>query len=174
MISRQPAITADRLARFEAKVVLISECACAIWIGGTNENGYGVFWNGERLEKAHRFALRASGVFVPDDADVCHTCDTPCCVNASHLMVGDAQLNVDDMWAKSRATVQRRRGTAQTQAKLNDLTADLIRAEYATGQWKQRDLAAVFGVSQSIVWKVIHGHNWFAPSGVIVEQGRGK
>jgi hypothetical protein len=83
---------------------------CWLWFAGSNEHGYGVFWNGSRLEKAHRFAYRAFVGSLADDADLCHRCDTPACVNPSHLFVGNALSNVTDMWAKSRATVQWRRG----------------------------------------------------------------
>lgn len=172
--TRQPKVTAERFARFEAKTMPVPFSGCVIWLAGTNEHGYGIFWNGERLEKAHRFALRAHGVILPDYADVCHKCDTPACVNPLHVFMGTAQANTDDMWAKSRATVQKRRGTAQTQAKLTDETADEIRRLWATGLYKQRDIAADFGVSQRAVWNVIHRKNWFAESGVVVEKGRGK
>lgn len=169
-----PPITADRLRRFFEKTVFIPPVACRVWIGGANEHGYGIFWNGERLEKAHRFALRAAGVYVPRDMDVLHSCDFPPCVNPEHFSVGTTQANVDDMWAKARATVQHRRGTAQTQAKLDDEKVARIRALWATGGWRQRDLAAEFGVSQSLVWRVIHWKNWKAPSGLLVERGRGR
>jgi hypothetical protein len=169
-----PPITLRRLRLFEEKVMPVPFSGCRVWLGGTNEHGYGVFWNGLRLEKAHRFALRAVGIDVPDDADVCHTCDVPCCVADNHLFVGDAQANVEDMWQKQRATVLRRRGTAQSQAKLDDAKAGEIRALWSSGSWKQRDIAAIFDVSQRLVWNVIHDRNWFAKSGVVVEKGRGK
>jgi len=147
---------------------------CVLWLAGTNEHGYGVFWNGVRLEKAHRFALRCSGIDPAADADVCHKCDTPACVNPQHLFVGATQDNVDDMWAKNRATVQYRRGTAQTQAKLDDVKAAEIRHLWARGGLKQRDIAVMYGVSQRAVWNVIHKLNWFAESGVVIERGRGR
>lgn len=174
MFHMQPAITDDRLRRFFEKTTPIPFCGCLVWLGGTNEHGYGVFWNGERLEKAHRFALRAAGVDLPDWLHVCHKCDTPPCVNPDHLFVGDALDNTADMWSKHRATVQKRRGTAQSQAKLTDDDAARIRRLWSTGRVKQRDLAAEFGVSQRLVWNVIHGKNWFADSGVIIEKGRGR
>lgn len=167
-------ISSDRRSRFARKVVKAGPAECWLWQAGVNEHGYGVFWNGERLEKAHRFALRAEGVRVDADADVCHTCDNPPCVNPSHLFVGTAQTNNDDMWNKARATVIRRRGTAQNQAKLTDEKAAEIRALWATGDWKQRDLADIYGVSQRLIWNVIHAKNWFAASGKIIEYGRGR
>jgi hypothetical protein len=167
-------ISADRIARFEAKCIPEPNSGCKLWFGGCNEHGYGVFWNGERLEKAHRFALRASGVSVADDQDVRHRCDTPACVEPSHLAAGSTQENVDDMWARSRATVQRRRGTAQTQAKLSDEAAVAIRAGYVPGVTKQRDIADLYGVSQRAIWNVLNGRNWTKPSGLEVVRGVGR
>lgn len=169
-----PLPTPHRLALFERKFIPEPNSGCWIWFGGVNEHGYGVFWNGERLEKAHRFSLRAAGVVVPHDADVCHTCDFPPCVNPEHLFVADAQANVDDMWRKRRATVQRRRGTAQGQAKLDDEIAARIRALYAAGILNQYELAAEYDVHQRTIWNVIHRRNWTASSGVVIERGRGK
>lgn len=169
-----PPPTSARIERFLAKTQDVQFCGCRIWLGGSNEHGYGVFWNGARLEKAHRFALRAEGVEVPDNADVLHKCDVPACVNPNHLFVGDAQANVEDMWKKSRATVRSMRGAAQAQAKLTDDKADEIRALWRTGRFRQRDLAAKYGVSQRLVWNVIHGKNWANPTGVVVQRGRGK
>ena len=162
------------LDRFWDKVDVRGADECWPWIGGKNEHGYGVFWNGERLEKAPRFSFRAF-VGVLARTQVCrHDCDNPACVNPAHLSSGMAQDNVDDMWARKRATVQMRRGTAQAQAKLTDAAAAEIRSRWAAGVEKQRDLAAEFGVSQRLVWNVIHGKNWFAPSGVILVRGVGK
>lgn len=170
-----PAPTVERFHRFEAKFIPEPNSGCWLWIGGVNEHGYGIFWNGNRLEKAHRFALRAYR--EPDldpEADVCHRCDNPACVNPDHLFAGDAQANTDDMWAKQRATVQRRIGTAQTQAKLDDQKADDIRHLYRTTPLTQYDIADLYGVSQSVIWAVVNKKRWSRPSGVIVETGRGR
>lgn len=170
-----PAPTTERFHRFEAKFIPEPNSGCWLWIGGVNEHGYGIFWNGNRLEKAHRFALRAYR--EPDldpEADVCHRCDNPACVNPEHLFVGDAQANVDDMWSKQRATVIIRRGTAQTQAKLSDEKVERIRYLYATSGITQYELADMFGVVQSTIWSAIHGKRWAKKSGVEIETGRGK
>ena len=166
--------TPERIARFMAKVDKRGEDQCWPWLGGGNEHGYGVFWNGERLEKAPRFSFRAF-VTVLARTQVCrHTCDNPACVNPAHLVAGTTQDNVNDMWSRKRATVQLRRGVSQTQAKLDDSAAAEIRAKWAAGGVKQRELAAEFGVSQRMIWNVIHGKNWFAPSGVVIVRGVGK
>ena len=169
-----PAPTQYRVARFMAKVKLGQTDECWTWTGGTNEHGYGVFWNGARLEKAHRFSLRASGVEVPADLDVMHSCDNPACVNPAHLKAGATLENVNDMWAKGRATVRYARGTAQPMAKLNDDKASEIRALYKAGGWKQRELAEVYGVSQRVIWNVVNLKTWRNESGVVYETGRRK
>ena len=170
-----PAPTADRIRRFQAKYIPEPNSGCWLWIGGVNEHGYGVFWNGLRLEKAHRFSLRVwNDPNLTQDEDVLHKCDTPACVNPSHLVAGSTQDNVDDMWAKSRATVQTRYGTSQTQAKLDWSKATEIRRLYAAGLYKQRDLAAVYDVAQSQIWKVVNFKGWTRPFGVEIERGRGK
>lgn len=167
-------MTLTRYQRFEQKFIPEPNSGCWIWIGGTNEHGYGIFWNGEKLEKAHRYSLKCSGVEVPDDVDVLHRCDFPPCVNHEHLYCGDALLNVTDMWDRKRATVQRRCGTAQTQAKLNDEKAAEIRGFYSLGLFNQYELADRYGVSQGCIWRVVNNKNWLKPSGVIVETGRGR
>lgn len=150
-------------------------CGCWLWIGGSNEHGYGIFWNGARLEKAHRFSLRAHREpNLPDDADVRHSCDMPACVNPEHLSAGTTLDNVTDMWARSRATVQIRTGTAQSQAKLDDQKVADIRRLYRTGLYRQCDLADDYGVAQSQIWKVVNHRGWKKPSGVELERGRGK
>lgn len=165
--------TAERIRRFEAKFMPEPMSGCWLWMAGSNEHGYGVFWNGERLEKAHRFSFRAyKGVLWRTD-DCRHVCDNPACVNPDHLLSGSAKDNTGDMWRRHRATVIYRRGTAQAQAKLNDDDAIAIRLLYSHGE-KQRDIASLFGVSQRLVWNVIHFRNWFSPSGITVERGRGR
>lgn len=168
-----PTQLSRRMRLFERKFVPEPNTGCSLWIGGVNEHDYGVFWNGYRLEKAHRFALRMSGVYVPDDADVCHTCDCPPCVNPDHLFVGDALANVRDMWAKSRATVLHHHGTAQSQAKLTDEKAAEIRRVYAAGLANQYELADTYGVSQKAIWRVVNNRGWLKPSGIAIERGRG-
>lgn len=166
--------TAARIARFEAKTIPEPNTGCLLWTGGINEHGYGVFWNGERLEKAHRFALRAAGVEVPTDLDVRHTCDTPGCVEAQHLVVGTTLENVADMWLRRRAAVQHRRGTMQVGAKLDDAKALQIRVMYAFQEANQYELAERYGVSQRTIWNVVNGRLWRHESGLVVRKGCGR
>jgi hypothetical protein len=98
-------------ARFESYVDKTSETVeryagigpCWLWTAQRNAKGYGVFSVRGRPRLAHRVAwsLENAGE-APRDRLVCHRCDNPRCVRASHLFLGTAQDNTDDMVAKGR------------------------------------------------------------------------
>jgi len=93
---------------------------CWVWTGDCFRGGYGrfSFWVGKRRVKSFRahiysFALhtkRYRGVLVRPKTTrssylVCHSCDTPGCVNPKHLWLGSQRQNVADMDAKGRRVV---------------------------------------------------------------------
>jgi len=76
---------------------------CIDWTGALDEFGYGLFrLDAQRIERAHRVALRSTGVAVNSADTVMHSCDRPCCVNPAHLSVGTRALNNADRDAKGR------------------------------------------------------------------------
>jgi hypothetical protein len=90
--------------RFWDKVSPEPNSGCWLWTGGL-ANGYAVIQRGKRGEgliKAHRLALTLSGVNVPDDLLVCHSCDVPLCVNPAHLYVGTQSDNMRDSHRRKR------------------------------------------------------------------------
>jgi hypothetical protein len=93
--------------RFRAKISTGDESECWPWTGEHDKDGYGLFRprkNKQRLHfRAHRVALALSGVAVPDKM-VLHTCDNPPCCNPTHLYLGDAKRNGEDMKNRGRST----------------------------------------------------------------------
>jgi len=63
--------------------------SCWLWKGSTNSKGYGRFFVAGRQVYAHRVAWSLAGRDAPRDRFICHTCDTPACVNPDHLILGD-------------------------------------------------------------------------------------
>lgn len=91
--------TNEPITRFLEKVVKTE--ACWYWTGAIASN-YGRFWDGEKIDNAHRYSYRYYRGKIPDSYVVMHLCDTPLCVNPGHLEVGTQKQNLQDMYAKGR------------------------------------------------------------------------
>jgi len=91
----------EREAAFWAKVAPANERGCRLWLAAKNPGGYGNFWDGTMMVKAQRYAWFLHHGTYPS-ADCCHECDTPACVEVSHLFDGTEQQNMDDMVMKGR------------------------------------------------------------------------
>lgn len=85
---------------------------------------------------------------------VCHSCDVRACVNPSHLWLGTAKDNIQDMWRKGRANV--RRGIAHHSAKLNEADVHAIRASLEAA----KSIAARMGITDSLVYQIRNQRIW--------------
>lgn len=78
--------------RFDVKVKKTS--GCHFWLAGTNPEGYGRFWNGERLVYAHRWAFERAFGPITEGLVLDHACNTPACVNPAHLRAVTFRENI--------------------------------------------------------------------------------
>lgn len=107
--------------RVSLQIVVRGECH--IFTGAKDSSGYGRIADSrfgpakKKLVRLHRAVWERDFGKIPDGMNVCHTCDTPACINPKHLFVGDQQANVRDMWSKGRAENLRRWGNANTKGK---------------------------------------------------------
>lgn len=74
---------------------------CLLFTGAT-AHGYGRIWDGTKPVGAHRLSYAIFKGPIPDGYHVCHTCDTPSCVEVSHLFAAPQRVNLADMRAKGR------------------------------------------------------------------------
>ncbi len=160
------------------------ECIC---FRGAMSSGYGRMWNGVSPEYVHRISYRINVGPIPEGKDVLHVCDVPSCWEPSHLWTGTHADNMADRDAKGRGGSWKLkgrkmgpsplRGTRHPKAKLTpDILAKIRQLAYApytelpkelragefwrNGQVKRTALAEYFGVSESLVTKVLSGKAW--------------
>jgi hypothetical protein len=123
--------------------------ACWLWEGCTNskknKHDYGLFiWKAKKIKFAH---VAAYEFFKGSrkELKVCHTCDTPSCVNPAHLWLGTQKQNIEDCSRKHRM-----------HEKLSVKDMKKIRKLYSTGKYSQYKLAIKFSVTQPEICLVVN------------------
>lgn len=77
--------------RFWAKVDRLASSpwwehnGCWPWIGSIDTTGYGGFWNGSKLARAHRWSYERFVGPIPEGLHIDHLCRNHRCVNPAHL-----------------------------------------------------------------------------------------
>lgn len=84
-----------------------AENGCLLWTGATAWHGYGkasiTVSDGRRIDcYAHRLSYEYFVGHIPDGLILRHSCDTPACVEPTHLTPGTMQENVQDMIERAR------------------------------------------------------------------------
>lgn len=145
---------------------------CWPWTGPVNEWGYGTITVDGRRQGTHRAAFFLANGRWPEP--ICrHTCDNPACCNPAHLIEGTHADNNRDMVERGRERhpvgsahgthtqpESRLYGTRNKSAKLVDAQVRAIRAAWATGAVRKKDLAKRYGVSEGAIYRIISRRGW--------------
>ena len=85
-------------SRFTSKFI-ISDTGCWLWTACTDPSGYGLYRDGKKLFKAHRFAFEDANGPIPEGLSVLHrnSCHTRNCVNPLHCYLGNQLDNMRDV-----------------------------------------------------------------------------
>ena len=144
--------------RFWPKVTKLGPDDCWLWTAKKDRRGYGLFsTNGPGEEcLAHRVSWTLYFGPVPNGSRVLHRCDVTACVNPSHLFLGSAQDNSDDMVRKGRSM----KGEKSPVRKLVEAEVKEIRRLYSTGEYSQQAIADVFKVNQTCVGFIVRRITW--------------
>lgn len=146
--------------------------ACRIWQGAKDKDGYGcASWSGKWF-RAHRLCWQEARGPIPAGMLVCHRCDTPACIEPSHLWLGSNAENTADRDAKHRTSrgvthaesfrespdwlQNHPRGSCHRNAKLTEKAVDAIRKDGRS----QRQIAAAYGVSQTTISLIKRRKQW--------------
>lgn len=130
--------------------------ACLLWAGKKNQGGYGEIQHGKRVWKVHRLMWTLIVGPVPDDVEVCHSCDTPACVRVDHLFLGTHLQNMRDMAEKGRGVPSGVMGERHGAAKLTEAVVRTIFADPRS----QALIAEQYGVAQSLVSQIKRKKVW--------------
>ncbi len=149
-----PVRVRDNVALFWSKVKKTENCW--LWTSTLNGSGYGIIYiRRGKPYGAHRFSFELHKGVIPEGMFVCHTCDTPACVNPEHLWVGTPAENSADMVRKNR----KERGSAHYMAKLTEADVVKIRRFVAEGK-TQTEVAQEFGVTSSLISAICRRKCW--------------
>jgi hypothetical protein len=75
---------------------------CWIWMGVRGAFGYGQMAWRKTTNRVHRLSYIAFIRPIPEGLSCLHHCDNRLCINPTHLHIGTAQDNTDDMVSRGR------------------------------------------------------------------------
>lgn len=104
--------------------------SCWLWTGASSQKGYGLLGPQYPERRAHRYSYAYFTGSIPEGYMVLHTCDNPRCVKPTHLKLGTAQDNTNDMVRKGRSKFNMNLGK-QHGFKLGNPGYGYRRAKYA-------------------------------------------
>ena len=129
-----------------------SATGCWMWTACVNTDGYGRLNVAGKMRLAHRISYKLHVGPIPEGLHVCHTCDTPGCVNPGHLFIGTPLDNHRDKVSKGRSTTGEKHGRSKLTE--NDIT--LIRQDTRT----TRELGALYNVHYSRISRIKRKETW--------------
>ena len=125
---------------------------CWLWQGAVGSTGYGVLTIEKRQHYAHRLSWEMHYGRIPDDKIICHHCDTPLCVNPTHLFLGVQADNIHDALRKGRM----RHGSLHPNAVLDEQQIQTI----LQSTLSSRQLAKLYHVSKTTILNIRNRVSW--------------
>lgn len=132
---------------------------CWEWTGAKDKMGYGRFWDGHTMLRAHQYSFSLKEGYVPNRLKrlvVRHRCHNPGCSNPAHLEVGTPKDNSGDMVKAGRQAYGEKNG----QAKLTKQQVNELRLLWETGKYTQKQLSEKYGISQPHVALIVNHKSW--------------
>ena len=129
---------------------------CVLFTGHRNHDGYGRIRLNSKLVFVHREVYKEHHGEIPANMCVCHTCDTPNCINPNHLFLGTHADNMRDRAKKGRYELE---GTKNPSAKLIESDILSIRALLDSG-FPYKHIAATYKVSVGLLEQIKSRRAW--------------
>lgn len=122
---------------------------CWIWDRSAGTTGRAQVWDGTKMRSAHRVLYEKEFDVSLDGKDLHHQCKQPLCVRPTHM---------SPLSPKRHRAMHR-----EEKSKSGYARAEQIRELYATGKYRQSDLALIFGLSQYGVSLIVRRKVWDRP-----------
>ena len=135
--------------KFEEKIAYEPNSGCWLWTASLTEKGYGRFQVGGESRRAHRVSYELHNGAIPDNMEVCHSCDVRSCVNPAHLFLGSRRDNMLDCASKGR--IHPKNGRLLKPADVLKIRRD---------ERSQATIGEAFGISQSAVSAIQRGASY--------------
>ena len=112
--------------------------------------------------KGHRLSwIIHNNKLIPQNLEICHTCDNPACVNPNHLFLGTHQDNMQDALKKGRLYLDfHLKGEENPKSKLTWKKVHEIRERYKSRDVLADDLAEEYGVNREEILRVVRNELW--------------
>ena len=152
---------------------------CWLWTANKNNQGYGLIRLGGTARKvlAHRVSWEFANGPIPSNMCVLHACDTPLCVNPSHLFLGTLADNMadkeskgrsgrDEMWLKkvkelgkalktNQEWIAKNKAAAKARRKLTEDQESEVRRLRASSE-AMRSLSRIFNIDRTCIKRIIN------------------
>lgn len=131
--------------------------SCMLWTAGCFSDWYGCFSLYQHSVRSHRFIYECFYGNIPQDLLVCHTCDTPLCVNPYHLWAGTNIENLKDMVNKGRSLI----GENSKNSKLNSLIIEQLIIDIYNSKYSSiPKLAKAYNICSINIHAILKGEIW--------------
>ena len=144
----------------ENNTVKVPWSGCSIWMGAVTHGGYAQSNVAARTEGTtivHRALFQHLNGSIPNGMYICHSCDTPSCVNIDHLFLGTPKDNAQDRKKKRRSASKQGELNGNSKLKFGDVVQ--IKKLINRGDL-QKDIASRFGVSVESIGLISRGLTW--------------
>lgn len=142
------------MEKFFDKIFHEPNSGCWLWGGAVDGCGYGMLRRDGKFHKAHRFSYEYHLGQIPTGLNICHSCDTPACVNPDHLYAATQKKNMQDMVARGRWGGPIGENHHKTKLTLEQVKEIRNRTESID------ILAPIYGVDRSTIARVRRGATW--------------
>ena len=116
--------------------------------------------NGKNRRLSHLIVETRDGVELGMETKIfaLHLCDSPPCVNPSHLEAGTQKENMRQMCERNRGNPSK--GEKNNRATITDEQAREIKILLRDTKLKHREIADMFSISTGVVGLISAGRNW--------------